>query len=306
MMEEDYRYYMDENEVMRLRVVQAPASYHPRDDYDGNIGKMMCWHENYRLGDYEKNTFETPDDFVNSLVRDHVAEKTVMNFVKRKQTSNNLSLQYNRSEKKWELWGYYTVWWNGQKIHHGDIASADSLEDLVDDIIEALPTKDKWALLEKHAKIIYLPLNLLDHSGLSISTGDFGDPWDSGQVGYIYASYEDAKKLIQWGACYKSKKGNYVKTTRRNWKEALYSIMNEEVKIYDLYLQGLVYGILTEKYDPETNAWEPAESCFGFFSESFGEKLIKELAAEIGVSGPMYENLEELEAATAPVQDKEE
>ena len=304
---EDYRYYMDENEVMRLQVVQDPDACSPRYDFDGNIGKMMCWHRNYQLGDYEENTFKTPDDFINSLVRDHVAGKTIISFVKRKKTSNDLSLQYNRSEKKWELWGYYKVWWNGRKVHHGDIASADSLEDLVGDIIEALSSKDKWALLEKHAKIIYLPLYLFDHSGLSMSTGDFGDPWDSGQVGYIYASYEDAKSLIRDGACYKSKKGDYVKVTERNWKEALCSTMNDEVETYDLYLQGRVYGILTEKYDPEPNTWEPAENSFGFISESFGEELIEKLASEMGVSGPMYESLEELEAATAaPVQNKEE
>lgn len=51
---EDYRYYMDENEVMRLQVVQDPDACSPRYDFDGNIGKMMCWHRNYKLGDYEE------------------------------------------------------------------------------------------------------------------------------------------------------------------------------------------------------------------------------------------------------------
>lgn len=35
---------------------------------------------------------------------------------------------------------------------------------------------------------VILPLNLFDHSGLKMSTSSFSDAWDSGQVGWIYAS----------------------------------------------------------------------------------------------------------------------
>ena len=35
-------------------------------------------------------------------------------------------------------------------------------------------------------KYITLPLYLMDHSGLAMQTTSFNDPWDSGQVGWIY------------------------------------------------------------------------------------------------------------------------
>src|SRR3989304_5726596 len=41
----------------------------------------------------------------------------------------------------------------------------------------------KWA---KENKIIFLPLYLYDHGGITMSTGAFSCPWDSGQVGFIY------------------------------------------------------------------------------------------------------------------------
>lgn len=43
-------------------------------------------------------------------------------------------------------------------------------------------------------KYIVMPLYLLDHSGLAMQTTSFHDPWDSGQVGWVYVSKEDALK----------------------------------------------------------------------------------------------------------------
>jgi len=54
----------------------------------------------------------------------------------------------------------------------------------------------------------------LDHSGLRISVEPFGDPWDSGQVGFIYATK--------------------IEQSRQKTKEILIS----EVEEYDRYLSG--------------------------------------------------------------------
>ena len=43
-------------------------------------------------------------------------------------------------------------------------------------------------------KYIVMPLYLLDHSGLAMQTTSFHDPWDSGQVGWVYVSKEDVLK----------------------------------------------------------------------------------------------------------------
>jgi hypothetical protein len=36
-------------------------------------------------------------------------------------------------------------------------------------------------------KAVLLTVYMFEHGGVALSTGDFGDPWDSGQVGWIYA-----------------------------------------------------------------------------------------------------------------------
>jgi len=42
--------------------------------------------------------------------------------------------------------------------------------------------------------IVVLPLYLYDHSGITMKTTPFSCQWDSGQVGYIYVTYEDIRK----------------------------------------------------------------------------------------------------------------
>ena len=96
----EYRYFKDsEGKICRIHVEQDSEPLNPRYDWDGNIGHMMCWWNRYNLGDYKENTYSEPEDFVNDLVRKHVSEKSIINYVKAKKTSNGLELKYNRSEQ---------------------------------------------------------------------------------------------------------------------------------------------------------------------------------------------------------------
>ena len=42
--------------------------------------------------------------------------------------------------------------------------------------------------------IFALPVYMYEHSGIALSTTPFSCEWDSGQVGYIFAAYEDIEK----------------------------------------------------------------------------------------------------------------
>jgi hypothetical protein len=48
------------------------------------------------------------------------------------------------------------------------------------------PTKDE-----------ILPLYLMDHGNIALSVGDFGDPWDSGQVGWVVCPYDKIREEYQ-------------------------------------------------------------------------------------------------------------
>jgi len=107
------------------------------------------------------------------------------------------------------------------------------------------------ALYEKTVKQgVALPLYLYDHSGITMSTSPFSCPWDSGQVGFIYADKEMILKMFG-----KERMGKGMKQT------ALDSLQ-KEVEIYDQYLTGDVYF-----YTIKDEAGEVIESCGGFFGE---------------------------------------
>jgi hypothetical protein len=95
---------------------------------------------------------------------------------------------------------------------------------------------------------IIKPLFLYDHSGITISTGDFGDKWDSGQVGWIYCTKENARKEMM---------------AKRLTKKVMAQVLKNlecEVEIYDQYLTGDVWGYEVESHD---GVYE--DSCWGFF-----------------------------------------
>lgn len=120
-------------------------------------------------------------------------------------------------------------------------------------------------LKQNKGKIIYLPLYLYDHSGISMSTGrgyPFNDPWDSGQVGYIYVTYEKIRKEYR------------CKHVTKKLVNRVIEYLRGEVETYDQYLTGDVYG-----YDVTCNqCGESIDSCWGFYGTNWKENGLLEQA----------------------------
>ncbi len=98
----------------------------------------------------------------------------------------------------------------------------------------------------------HLPLYLYDHSGITMSTSPFSCPWDSGQVGIIYATHEDIRK--EFGP-----KGRALKHISSKARASAYKLMDQEVEEYDAFLRGDVYGYVILDKKGET-----VDSCWGF------------------------------------------
>ncbi len=96
--------------------------------------------------------------------------------------------------------------------------------------------------------VIYLPLYLYDHSGLTMNTTGFDCPWDSGQVGWIYVEKSKALSEFNW--------------TELNEEriEKIKDILRSEVETYDCLLTDAVYGYIVKNKDGEE-----IHSCWGFF-----------------------------------------
>ena len=102
-----------------------------------------------------------------------------------------------------------------------------------------------WDELDRGDHII-LPLYLLDHSGISMSTSSFACHWDSGQVGWIYMPISTARE-------------NWPSLPEDELHEAAERCLRAEVEEYDAYLRGDTWG-----YTIEDEHGDEIESCWGF------------------------------------------
>ena len=173
--------------------------------------------------------------------------------------------------------------------------------------IEELSTREKYKLAKESDKVYFKDLNLYDHSGLTISTSSgypYNDRWDAGCVGWIYVSKSDAMNNYG-GIPERDESGDFIRIphehpnggvtystkctpiTDENWKEVADYHMENEVKTYDQYLVGDVYGYtLTKKViEQETcphcgevvseyEEEEEVDSCWGFYGDVIEENGI--------------------------------
>lgn len=181
----------------------------PRE-VDEHFGRMICFHPRYALGD--NHSFVDKDDFLREMYL---------------KTVGNDERGIERYDRMINL-----VW--GRKM-----TGPDPDPRAVDNVIMNVVSQ----------KFLMLPLYLLDHSGLAMRTTSFNDPWDSGQVGWIYVSKEDALK--EFG-------GEKMTASIRKRAEEL---MRSEVAAYDCYLRGECYGFELYKNG------ELTDSCWGFMGD---------------------------------------
>lgn len=170
------------------------------------------------------------------------------------------------------LEGYYLKGKAGKRyflsVEHDDVV--DSPRTSMDNLSHMVCWHRRYDLGDKHSfadtdeltdwlkeqedqgdKVFCRPLFLLDHSGLSISTHDFNDRWDSGCVGAVYVLKFELEKA---GFTFKD-----------NWENVAKGIIEDEVEMYDQYLRGDVWGFRLFEIDGDD--LEEVDSCWGFYGD---------------------------------------
>jgi len=95
----------------------------------------------------------------------------------------------------------------------------------------------------KRKDVVALPVYMIDHSGIALSTRPFHDPWDSGQIGIIAVTREKA----------------YTEFGRRINRRTIEKWLRAEIEVYSSYIQGEIYGYRV--FDPDGRE---TDSCWGF------------------------------------------
>lgn len=214
---EEIRLYYDED-------AESPREW-------DNVGTMVCWHRRYTLGDEQPSM--SAEEWMENLLRE--------NSDKYREASERLDgieerlsgWHWSKEDKMYLPWQHFTLWLKAR-------AYVQRLRD------------------QATGNLVILPLYLYDHSGITMRTFPFYCPWDSGQVGWIYTTLE---KLVE---AYGSQDENptldsptrysFQDGTVRTLREAGEASLHCEVRTYDQYLCGDVYG------------WETdGDSCSGYF-----------------------------------------
>ncbi len=133
---------------------------------------MICFHRRYLLGD--RHDYRNKDEFMKTFCH------TISAVILKRQMSSYPTLTAGLSF----------------------LSRPFLLKKMRDDVIISELEKDH----------VILPVFLLDHSGLAISTLPFGDPWDSGQVGWIYADRNTViEEYGEWSAASRQKTEEFMR-----------------------------------------------------------------------------------------------
>ena len=190
------------------------------------------------------------------------------------------------------------VWWN--RYHLGNENPYSSPEDFLIQAVEAYAKNDKdydrFDTFSNMDRIEFLkgkgyaifPLYIYEHTGITIHMGEFGkapgypfsDRFDAGMAGFVFVKKDDF--LEKTGA------------DESSWREKAKECLKSEVELYDMYLRGEVYGIVVEEMEDD-GEWYERESCWGYYSDSFGDDLVREIASDY--IGDTYLTYEEAAAA---------
>lgn len=228
----------------------------PREN-DDCFGTMICWHRRYKLGD--EHDYSDPEGFLRGTLFSHCSSqpetapgKAVYDFIKSGR-AKNARLEYNKSTREWEL--LENQHWSSNSDWYVSSSYPASLKDkavpdwFLDECISMLRIEEMLELLEDTGSVVILPLYLYDHSGITMNTTGFHCPWDSGQVGWIYADRD--KILSEFG-------GNKLTPELRDKAE---NLLRGEVSYYDHYIRGECYGFQLYREDEEI------DSCWGFIGD---------------------------------------
>ena len=168
--------------------------------------------------------------------------------------------------REWDNLGTMVCW--HRRYILGDVRPSESPQDW------------REAFDAENPDAIVLPLWLIDHGGISISTRDFSDPWDSGQVGWIYLTR--ARAHVDLFGEYPRNEGwqEWTAEIQKQTEQALRS----EVETYDSYLRGdCWYFVLDRVVSCKTCGhveYETIDSCGGFLGKGADEGIVEHLPKE--------------------------
>lgn len=210
----------------------------------------------------------------------------VVNGIAYRLTIENDDIQEN-PYTEWDNVGYFVNYHRNYSFGNSNMKSPFNIERFIHEVnSECSFNKEEsiylYKLLERiengkditieHVEkvAIILPVYCYEHGGVTLSTGRFSCPWDSGQIGYLVCPKSEAR--VEWGKVYS--------------KRAI-ACMASELKTFDMILQGYQYWFRLEKFEKtellqglsddelieyleeNESEWNESDSCGGYIGDTW-------------------------------------
>lgn len=219
-----------------IHVEQDACAEDPRRGWAEYESVMALFLRSYDIGD--KIPDKEPENFWRRLVRENCTKADIDAAIKNDRLPYKIR---ETADGRFDLIAPNE--WTWESLTAEEIVST-----LADD--GDLTIRECMELMQPYA--VWMPVWAYIHGGITISCGErvypYSDRWDSGQAGWIITLKKNSKAKGESDA---------------EWKARAMKNMTFEVKEYDEYLTGDVYGYTL--YEEEGGEWEEIDSCYTFF-----------------------------------------
>lgn len=253
----------------KINIYYDPSPDSPRE-WD-NVATFVCEHRNYRLGD--RHDIE---HCVNELFEMFVPSNDIIKyFVETRQCVLKDNETFNPEAKVGgDSFHYYYEWKTGDSVDYilyDPEGEEYEKERAALEMADEMSLGEKLDLCEKVGELVWLPIAMYEHSGITLWLGSksshYDSQWDCGSIGFAYVTKDTAEK---------EKSGWH---DEQDWKTFAYKQMEQEMRLYDDFCTGKCFG-----YEIEDENGDCINSCSGFIGEDEIERMIEEAQGEIDAS----------------------
>lgn len=245
----------EEYRGLTINVYYDESPTNPRDW--GNVATFVCEHRNYNLGDEQ-----SIQDVVNKLYSSYVSSKAVIDyFVK----TRNAKLKVGEEGDGCDHYYEYEIKVCGEMCKQYICADSSMSEDeIAGEMEDELDLCEKLQLIEESGEVVMLPISMYEHSGITLWLGSkwshYDAQWDCSSIGFAYVEKSTAKEegMLDPGEEYD-----------HDWKKWAYAMMEAEMKTYDQYVRGEVYGYMVEDEDGEKASDALLSGCWGYYEKDY-------------------------------------
>lgn len=234
-----------------------------------NVATFVCEHRNYNLGDEQ-----SIQDIVNELYSSYVSSKAVIDyFIK----TRNAMLKVGEEGDGCDHYYEYEIKVCGETCKQYICADSSMSEDeIAGEMEDELDLCEKLQLIEESGEVAMLPISMYEHSGITLWLGSKWShsdaQWDCSTIGFAYVEKSTAEQehMLRSGT-----------KCHNDWKEWAYSMMEGEMKTYDQFVRGEVYGYMIEDENGEEGSDDYLSGCWGFFGNEGKKEMLAEAKSDI-------------------------